>query len=368
MANAKHNPKKTKIAPPAVAPLLDDLRRMIQETRQGVAATVNAGLTILYWRIGKRVSEEILKGERAEYGKEIVASLARQLEVDYGRGFSEKSLRHMLRFAEAFPDEQIVSALMRQLSWTHFLAVVYLQDPLQRDFYAEMCRIEGWSTRTLQKKIDSMLYERTALSKKPEELARIELEALRDADKLTPDLVFRDPYFLDFLGLTGAFQEKDLEAAILREMEAFILELGVGFSFVARQKRFTLDGDDFYIDLLFFHRRLRCLVAVELKLGKFRPEHMGQMELYLRWLDKYERQEGESAPIGMILCAGKKQEQIELLELGKSGIHVAEYLTDLLPKKELQAKLSKAIVAARKRLENRDGKTKKNGLPLLEGE
>lgn len=262
MANEKRNLKKTKTAPSVVAPpLIDDLRRMIEETRQGVAVTVNAGLTMLYWR------------------------------------------------------------------------------------------------------------ERTALSKKPEELAQIELEALRDEDKLTPDLVFRDPYFLDFLGLTGAFQEKDLEAAILREMEAFILELGVGFSFVARQKRLTLDGDDFYIDLLFFHRRLRCLVAVELKLGKFRPEYMGQMELYLRWLDKYERQEGESTPIGMILCAGKKQEQIELLELDKSGIHVAEYLTDSLPKEVLQAKLRKAVAIARKRLENRAGKTvADNGSTLLEGE
>lgn len=195
-----------------------------------------------------------------------------------------------------------------------------------------------------------MLYERTALSKKPEDLARIELDALREEDKLTPDLVFRDPYFLDFLGLTGAFQEKDLEAAILMEMEAFILELGVGFSFVARQKRITLDGDDFYLDLLFFHRRLRRLVAVELKLGKFRPEHMGQMELYLRWLDKYERHEGENTPIGMILCAGKKEEQIELLELGSSGIHVAEYLTALPSKELLREKLHRAIALARERL------------------
>lgn len=195
MASKKRDLEKTN-------PLLDDLRRMIEETRQGVAATVNAALTLLYWRVGRRINEEILKGERAEYGKEIVVSLARQLEVDYGRGFSEKSLRHMLRFAEAFPDERIVSALMRQLSWTHFLSIIYLHDSLQREFYAEMCRIERWSTRTLQKKISSMLYERTALSRKPEELARIELDALRDEDKLTPDLVFRDPYLLDFLGLT----------------------------------------------------------------------------------------------------------------------------------------------------------------------
>jgi predicted nuclease of restriction endonuclease-like (RecB) superfamily len=348
MASKKRDLVKMEPVPPVASPpLLEDLRRLIEETRQGVAATVNAALTLLYWRIGKRINEEILKGGRAEYGKEIVVSVARQLEADYGRGFSEKSLRHMLRFAEAFPDDRIVSALMRQLSWTHFLSIIYLQDSLQRDFYAEMCRIERWSTRTLQKKIGSMLYERTALSKKPEELARLELAALRDEDKLTPDLVFRDPYFLDFLGLTGAFQEKDLEAAIMREMEAVILELGAGFAFVARQKRITVDEDDFYLDLLFFHRNLRRLVAIELKLDKFRPEHKGQMELYLRWLEKYERKQGEEAPLGMILCAGKKQEQIELLELGSSGIHVAEYLVELPPRKLLAEKLHRAVELAR---------------------
>lgn len=370
MANKKRDLAKMEPVPPVALPLLlEDLRRLIEETRQSVATTVNAALTMLYWRIGKRIKEEILKGTRAEYGEHIVSALSRQLEAEYGRGFSEKSLRHMLRFAEAFPDQRIVSALMRQLSWTHFLSIIYLQDSLQRDFYAEICRIERWSTRTLQKKIDSMLYERTALSRKPEELARIELDALREEDKLTPDLVFRDPYFLDFLGLTGAFQEKDLEAAILREMEAFMLELGVGFSFVARQKRITLDGDDFYIDLLFFHRPLRRLVAVELKLGKFRPEHMGQMELYLRWLDKYERHEGENTPIGMILCAGKKEEQIELLELGSSGIHIAEYLTALPPKELLREKLHKAIALARKRLENPvEKRIAENVVKLLGGE
>jgi predicted nuclease of restriction endonuclease-like (RecB) superfamily len=341
--------KMEPVPPVALPPLLEDLRRMIEETRQGVAVTVNAALTMLYWRIGKRVNEEILKGGRADYGKEIVVSLARQLEADYGRGFSEKSLRHMLRFAEAFPDDRIVSALMRQLSWTHFLSIIYLQDSLQRDFYAEMCRIERWSTRTLQKRIGSMLYERTALSKKPKELRRIELDALREEDKLTPDLVFRDPYFLDFLGLKGAFQEKDLEAAIVREMETFILELGVGFTFVARQKRITVDEDDFYLDLLFYHRDLRRLVAIELKLDKFRPEHKGQMELYLRWLDKYERKQGEESPLGMILCAGKKQEQIELLELGGAGIHVAEYLVELPPRKLLAEKLHRAVELARVR-------------------
>lgn len=351
MANKKLDIEKAASFTPSAPPiLLEDLRRMIEETRQGVAATVNAALTMLYWRVGKRINEEILKGERAGYGEQNVSTLSRHLMAEYGNGFSSKNIHHMIRFVDAFPDIQIVSTLSRQLSWSHYKEIIYLKLPLQKDFYAEMCRIERWSVRTLRRKIDSMLYERTALSKKPEELARIELDALREEDKLTPDLVFRDPYFLDFLGLTGAFQEKDLEAAILREMEAFILELGVGFSFVARQKRITLDGDDFYIDLLFFHRRLRRLVAVELKLGKFRPEHMGQMELYLRWLDKYERHEGENTPIGMILCAGKKEEQIELLELGSSGIHVAEYLTALPSKELLREKLHRAIALARERL------------------
>jgi predicted nuclease of restriction endonuclease-like (RecB) superfamily len=354
MMSGKRHLMKRESVPLATPPvLLEDLRRMIEETRQGVAATVNAALTLLYWRIGKRISEEILKGKRAEYGEQILATLSQELVRDYGNGFGEKNMRRMIQFAEVFPDKRIVVSLIRQLSWTHIIALIPLERPLQRDFYAEMCRIERWSVRTLRQKIGSMLYERTALSKKPEELARIELDALREEDKLTPDLVFRDPYFLDFLGLTGAFQEKDLEAAILQEMEIFIMELGVGFTFVARQKRITVDGDDFYLDLLFFHRHLRRLVAIELKLDKFRPEHKGQMELYLRWLDKYERKQGEEAPLGMILCAEKKQEQIELLELGSSGIHVAEYLVELPPKELLREKLHRAITLARARFDSK---------------
>ena len=255
----------------------------------------------------------------------------------------------MVRFAEVFPDAKIVHALSAQLSWTHLRQIIYLDDPLKRDFYAEMCRIERWSTRTLEKKIGGMLFERTALSRKPEKLAAMELKQLREEDKLTPDLVFRDPYLLDFLGLKDTYSEKDLEAAILREIEAFILELGVGFAFVERQKRITVDGEDFYLDLLFYHRHLRRLVAIDLKLEEFKPGDMGQMELYLRWLDRYERKEGEEKPIGLILCAGKKTERIELLDLERSGIRVAAYWTEILPKKELERKLHEAVWLARAR-------------------
>ena len=174
---------------------------------------------------------------------------------------------------------------------------------------------------------------------------------MREEDRVTPDLVFRDPYFLDFLGLSDTFSEKDLESAILREMESFILELGAGFSFVARQKRITVDGEDFYLDLLFFHRKLKRLIVIELKLGKFKAAYKGQMELYLRWLEKYEKEPEEETPLGLILCAGKSSEQIELLELDKSGIKVAEYMTELPKRELLEQKLHKAVELVRKRLE-----------------
>ena len=339
--------------------LLKDLRELIATARQDVARQVNSALVLLYWRIGQRIRQDFLKEKRAEYGEQIVSAVSRELAVEFGQGFSEKNLWHMIRFAEVFPDEEILSALRRELSWTHFKQIIYLDDPLKRDFYAEMCRIERWSTRTLEKKISGMLFERTALSKKPEKLIREELDTLRSEDKLSPDLVFRDPYFLDFLGLKDRYLEKDIEDAIMREMENFILELGVGFTFVARQKRIQVDNDDYYLDLLFYHRGLRRLVAIDLKLGDFRPADKGQMELYLRWLTKYEQKPDEEAPIGLILCAGKKKETIELLELERSGIRVASYWTKVLPRKLLQEKLHEAIQHARKRLgqmERPDGK------------
>lgn len=337
------------------AELLKDVRILIEQARRQTTVAVNAGLAFMYWRIGRRVHTEALQGERAAYGEQIVATLSRQLAVEYGRGFAEKNLRRMVQFAQAYPDEQIVVTLLRQLSWSHFLALLPLEKPYQRDFYAEMCRIEGWSVRTLRERIDSMLYERTALSKQPDALIQQELATLRSKGEVAQALVLKDPYLLDFLGLTDRFLERDLEDAILRELETFLLELGAGFSFVARQKRIQLDGDDFYIDLLFYNRKLKRLVAVELKQGSFKPEYKGQMELYLRWLAKFETEPGENPPLGIILCAGKNSEQIELLELDASGIHVAEYLTVLPPPEVLHRKLHEAIEMARARIEAKDG-------------
>ncbi len=333
------------------AKLLQDLRDLIRSARSGVAQAVNSALVLHYWQVGRRIRGEILESRRAAYGEQIVSTLSRQLSAEFGSGYSRPNLFRMIKFAESFPDGQIVSTLSRQLSWSHFIEILQLKDPLQRDFYAEMCRIERWGVRTLRAKIGGMLFERTALSRKPEELIKQELAKLREGDTLTPDLVFRDPYFLDFLGLKDAYAEKDLEAAILREMERFILELGVGFSFIARQKRIVIDGEDFYLDLLFYHRKLRRLVAVDLKLERFKAADKGQMELYLRWLEKHEMERGEGTPIGLILCAGKGDERVELLQLDKSGIRVASYLTELPPRRLLQKKLHETMIAARAQLE-----------------
>lgn len=336
--------------PVSDAVLVADIRQLIDSARQRTALAVNAELTLLYWQIGRRIQDEVLKGERAAYGQQIVQTLAAQLTAAYGRGWGEKQIRHCLRAAETFPDEAIVSALRGQLSWTHIKTLMYLDDPIKRDFYIELCRLEGWSSRQLQERMNSLLFERSAISRKPDETIRHDLQTLRKENQPSPDLLLKDPYVLDFLGLNDRYLEKDLEDAILREIEQFLLELGAGFTFVARQKRLQIDNDDFYIDLLFYNRKLKRLVAIDLKAGDFRAEHKGQMELYLRWLAKYEQEPDENPPLGIILCAGKKQEQIELLELDASGIHVAEYLTVLPPREILQAKLHQSIASARRRL------------------
>ena len=329
--------------------LLQEVRELVSTAKHKATLAINTTLTQLYWQIGHRINQEVLGGERADYGKQIVATLARQLTDEFGRGYSEKQLRRMMQFAETFPDQQIVATLWRQLSWSHFRQLISLKDPLQREFYAQMCRIENWSVRELGTRIDSMLFERTALSKQPEALIRQELQNLAGKDQISTSLVLKDPYLLDFLDLTDHYLEKDLEDAILRDLEAFLLELGAGFSFIARQKRIQIDSDDFYIDLLLYNRRLRQLVAIDLKIGPFKAHYKGQMELYLRWLDRHERQPGEEPPLGIILCAEKRTEQIELLQLDDTGIHVAEYLTELPERQLLHERLQRAIDAAQKK-------------------
>lgn len=354
----KHIENKTisefgRIAEVHTAKLLIDLRELIDLARSRVARQVNQELVMLNWHLGDRIRREILRDERAEYGKQVLEILGKQLTREYGRGFERSSLSRMVQFVELFPDRKICATLSHKLGWSHFRELLPLENDIKRNFYAEMCSIESWSVRTLRDKMKRMLFERTAIAKKPEDVAEQEIKLLRERGEMTPDMVFRDPYLLDFLGLTDAYDERDVENSILREIEQFILELGTHFSFVSRQKRIMVDFDDYYLDLLFYHRKLRRLVAIELKLGPFKPEHKGQMELYLRWLDKYERCDYEETPIGLILCTGKsRQQQIELLGLDASNIRVAEFLTNDLPKDVLADKFHEAIRHARERLAN----------------
>lgn len=332
--------------------LIVSIKELIDQSKQQMVVAVNATMSMLYWNIGSKINQEIKGKDRSEsYGKHIVSTLWRQLEAEYGTSFSEKNLRRMVQFADTFPDEKIVVSLIRQLSWTHILAIIPIEDPLKRDFYIEMCKLEKWSVRVFRERIQSMLYERTAISKKPEQTIAHDLELLKSEQKLNPDLVFRDPYFLDFLGLTDTYSEKDLETSIIAELQRFIIELGSDFAFMARQKRISIDNRDYYIDLLFYHRRLKCLVAIDLKMGEFEAANKGQMELYLRYLEKYEQVEGENTPIGLILCTGKNEEHVELMQLDKSNIKVADYFT-LLPSQELlKEKLHKAIEIAKQKNE-----------------
>lgn len=322
--------------------LYQDITQLIEQAKQKISVQVNSTMTLVFWQVGKRINEDVLQNQRAEYGKHIVTRLSRQLVERYGRSFEAKNLRRMRQFAEQFPEMEIVVTLSRQLSWSHFIVLIPLKSTESRQFYTQKIAEEKWSVRYTRKQIEQKTYERT-------QIANTQLPASESDLNHT----FKDPYFLDFLGLKEGYLENDLELAILKELEQFILELGNGFTFVERQKRMIIDGEDFYLDLLFYHRKLRRLVAIELKIGKFKAAHKGQMELYLKWLNKHDKQAGEEYPIGLILCAEASSEQIELLEMHKDGIMVAEYWTELPPKEQLEQKIHQTLIAARERLERK---------------
>jgi predicted nuclease of restriction endonuclease-like (RecB) superfamily len=319
--------------------LFDELVVLIESSKKRVNRTVNGELNLLFWHIGKRINEEILLNNRAEYGKQVVPIIAEKLTAKYGRNFEQKNLRRMMQFANVIKEYEIVEPVARQLTWSHILLLIPLRKVSAQLFYANRAIEENWSKRELRKQIELKAFERT-------EIANFQLKS--ESNDLFN--TFKDPYVLDFLNLKNSFIENDLESAILKDLESFILELGKGFAFMERQKRIIIDGEDFYLDLLFYNRNLKRLVAIELKLGKFQAQFKGQMELYLKWLNRYEKAEDEKEPIGLILCAESNKEQIELLEMHKDGIMVAEYWTVMPPKKELEQKLHLLLREAKDRL------------------
>ncbi len=331
--------------------LFSSIAVLIEQGKRNVKVAIDNEVTKVYWNIGRLIKSEILNNEKAGYGENIVNNISVKLIERYGKGYSRANLFRMIKFYDYFKEE-IVATVSRQLYWSHFVELLKIEDELKREFYLTMCINENWSVRILNDRIKSRLFERTAISKKPEKTIINDLKLLNEEKKMTTNLFFRDPYLLDFLGLKETYSEKDLENAILYELENFLLEMGSDFAFLARQKRIIIDGEDYYIDLLFYHRKMKRLVVIELKLDKFRPQDKGQIELYLRWLEKYEMNEGEDTPLGIILCAEKKTETVELLELDKSGIHVAQYLTELPPKEIMEEKLRIAIEKAKQTVES----------------
>ncbi len=319
-----------------------EIAALIEKSKENVLKHVNKELTIMNWNIGKHINETLANIEE-NYGQEIVATLSPLLMQQFGKGYTTSSLHRLHRFYKAFPRIKIVATLSPLLSWSHFIELTNIKNKLEREYYIQLCQIEHWSVRVLRERINAMLYERTALSKKPEKLIVQELKALQKQKKFTENIVFRDDYLLDFLDLKDAFSEKDLETSILIELQRFIIEIGNDFAFLSRQKRMIIDGDDYCLDLLFYHRGLNRLVAIELKLGKFKHTYKSQMELYLRWLEKYEMRAHEELPIGLILCADNKTEIMELLMIDEKRIRVANYMTEMPEAKIIKQKLHKAI-------------------------
>lgn len=340
-----------------------DISQLIDSSKQRLAIAVNTELPMLYWQVGSHTHTFILQGERAAYGQKIIISLSKRLILKYGKGWSSQHLRHCLRIAETFQENQIVYAVRRQLSWTHLRTISYEKDPLKRSFYFQMAIEFRWNTRDLSDQMDKMLFERTVLAQKPEEQIREALAELEENNILDPDLVFKSSYFLEFLSLQNTYSEKNLEDALITHLQQFIQELGNGFAFLERQKCIMIDGEDYHLDLLFYHRKLKRLVAIDLKLGKFKPQYKAQMELYLRWLERYEMEEGEQKPIGLLLCSEGNTEHIELLMLDESEIKVAQYLTELPSKEWFVDKLHRAIKIAKMNQESlKIGNKNKRGL------
>jgi predicted nuclease of restriction endonuclease-like (RecB) superfamily len=321
-----------------------DITSLIGSAKDQVAREYNSTQVFLAWYIGRRIEEEILQNNRAGYGEKLIESLSAELSYLYGGGYSRPNLFKMLRFYRLFPNDQIVSTLSRQLSWSHFILICTIEDETKRSFYTQMCRVQKWSVRGLKKQIDGMLFERTALSKSSQEIIESQISDLKTEDKMTTALVFKDPYFIEFTDGKSFRSEADLEQSILTNIQEFLQELGSDFCFVERQKRMGTGTKDRYLDLLFYHRRLQRLIAIELKLGDFDPSYKGQMEWYLNWLDKNERLPHEEKPLGIILCAGKDHEDIQYLDL--DNIHIAQYLTELPRKELLEKRLKQAVILA----------------------
>lgn len=326
--------------------LYEGVTEIIDDARTRVALYVNSQTSMTFWKVGKYIIDDMDYQTYSAYGQKILATLSQRLMARYGRGYSYSALTRMMKVARLYNDREMFATLSQTLTWSHFLELITIKDDTKRLFYQQMGIAQHWSVTQLRDKQDEMAYERSLIAVKPNDEIVKKLENI-SPQHTDPDVVLKSSYILDFLGLSGFYSEEELESAIAKQLENFILELGQGFAFLERQKRFTIDGTDYYLDLLFYHRKLKCLVAIDLKLGKFKPQFKGQMELYLKYLQKYDMQPDENPPIGLLLCSEGNTEHIELLMLDEENIKVGQYLTCLPDKQWFIDKLNRSILIAK---------------------
>ena len=326
--------------------LYQGVSEIIDNAMQRVAVYVNAQSSMTFWNVGKYIIDDMDYQTYSAYGQKILATLSQRLMARYGKGYTYSALTRMMKVARIYGNREMFAMLSQTLTWSHFLELITIEDGTKRLFYQQMGIAEHWSVKQLRDKQDEMAYERSLIAAKPDDKIAKTLERICP-QHMEPDVVLKSSYVLDFFGLSGYYSEEELEAAISKQLENFILELGQGFAFLERQKRFTIDGTDYYLDLLFYHRKLKCLVAIDLKLGKFKPQYKGQMELYLKYIQKYDMQSGENPPIGLLLCSEGNTEHIELLMLDEDNIRVGQYTTYLPDKQWFIDKLNRSILIAK---------------------
>ena len=326
--------------------LYEGVSEIIDNAMQRVTVYVNAQSSMTFWNVGRYIIDDMDYQTYSAYGQKILATLSQRLMARYGKGYTYSALTRMMKVARVYSDGEMFAMLSQTLTWSHFLELVTIEDNTKRLFYQQMGVVEHWSVKQLRAKQDEMAYERSLIAAKPNDEITKTLERICP-QHMEPDVVLKSSYVLDFLGLSGYYSEEELETAISKQLENFLLELGQGFAFLERQKRFTIDGTDYYLDLLFYHRKLKCLVAIDLKLGKFKPQYKGQMELYLKYIKKYDMQPGENPPIGLLLCSEGNTEHIELLMLDVDNIKVGQYTTYLPDKQWFIDKLNRSILIAK---------------------
>lgn len=321
--------------------IITDIKQIIAQSRENAVRAVDFQRVWMYWHIGKRIFEEEQQGqERADYGAYLIKYLAQQLEPEFGSSFSHRNLNWYRQFYRTFP---IVNALRSQLNWTQYRLLLRLNDPDKREFYIAESIKNHWSSRQLERQINSSLYERLLLSNDKASVLAVANNELLPSD---PKQIIKDPMVLEFLGLQreSAYYEKDLEQAIITHLQEFLLELGNGFSFVARQKRLHLDGDDFFVDLVLYNRLLQCFVIIELKTHKLTHQDLGQLQMYVNYFDRIEKLPRENPTIGILLCADKNDSVVKFsLPENQQQIFASQYQLYLPSEELLRQEIQKEI-------------------------